>query len=216
MSRFDLVIFDWNGTLQDDVGRWYEHGVAYVYRWFGVTPPTLATYLEEVEQDYAPWYHRNGVPVHQTVADINALFMQGLAQAPPAPLFTDARDAIAAVRVMNGVPPMLVSGLPHDELLRLLERHGLTDAFEHVQGSVADKAAAFAACAHRAGVTTRGRIAIVGDMSNDAIAAAVIGATPFIVSRGFHSPSRIEALRATIPTLVHCRTLREALVHLMA
>lgn len=210
---FKLVVFDYNGTLQDDVEHLYIHGVRYVFARFGLEAPPFDVYRAEITHGISAWYHRHGIPERLGLSDLEAIFVEGLRRVSRPELFLDARRALAVVRATLGRAPMLVSGYPHEDLLRLLRHHAIDGSFAHVAGGTTDKAAAFAVCCARADVPPY-RTAVVGDLVSDAEAAHAVGAVPFIVSRGFEGPDHIEAARASIPTLVHCRSLDEFLRYL--
>jgi beta-phosphoglucomutase-like phosphatase (HAD superfamily) len=45
-----IMLFDWNGTILDDIPIWYE-SVKEIFRVFGKRPPTIAEYFRELKGD---------------------------------------------------------------------------------------------------------------------------------------------------------------------
>ncbi len=210
MRKHDLVIFDWNGTLQDDLHHIYECGVQRIFRHFGLACPTLEQYRHEVTADFMVFYRDHGVPADVTAQDLNAIMGEGFKEkGRPADLFPDAAPVVTALRG-RGYPLALASGYDSSKLAAAVARGGLAQAFFRVDGDVRDKAATFASIIAEAGATPD-RTAVIGDTVEDVLGASAVGATPYICTRGFHPVERIEATRGDAPSLVIVGSLDELL-----
>lgn len=66
-----IILFDWNGTLIDDIPIWYE-SVKEVFFTFNRQPPTIAEYFSELEGDYLEIYRSCGVTSSRE--DLNAIY----------------------------------------------------------------------------------------------------------------------------------------------
>lgn len=203
-----LCLFDWNGTLQDDLHHIYECGVQRIFRHFGLQCPTIDQYRHECTHDFmASFYWPHGISKDVTAADLNAIMGEGFkAKGAPAGLFPDAAGIVRTLH-LRGYQLMLVSGYDSSKLAAAVERSGLGPCFDHVVGDVRDKPAALRDCIERANDFSR--LAKIGDTVEDLLAAHEVGATPYICPRGFHPRERIEAARTQAPSLVLIENLEE-------
>lgn len=213
MRKFRLCIFDWNGTLQDDVHHIYECGTRRIFAHFGLPCPTLDEYRHEVRADFMEsFYWPHGVPKDVTAQDLNAIMIAGFKEkAVTAALFADAPAVVAELR-RRGYELVIVSGYPSVELMAAAARNGLYGYFSRLIGDVRDKPAAFSNLMDEFNVEG-GDTAAVGDTVEDALAAGRVGATPYICPRGFHPFERIEAMRDRVPSLVIIGSLADLLPH---
>jgi len=201
-----LCLFDWNGTLQDDLHHIYECGVQRIFQQFGLPCPSMEQYRFQVTHDFmSSFYWKHGIPKHVTAADLNAIMSEGFkAKGTPAELFPDAEDTVRTLHG-RGYQLMLVSGYDSKKLADAVHLSGLRPCFSHIVGDVRDKPASFRDCIARA--RDFARLVKIGDTVEDMIAAHSVGATPYICPRGFHPYARIEAARTQAPSLVIIDTL---------
>lgn len=208
--RPDLLIFDWNGTIQDDLHHIYECGVQRIFAYFGLQCPTMDQYRNEVAADFMPFYYGRGIPTTVTAQDLNAIMAEGFkVKGKPPGVFADAHATVAELR-QRGYAMVLASGYDSTKLAAAVERNGFAPFFSAVVGDVRDKKTVFAELALRHG-RPGGYSAAIGDTDEDALAAAHIQALPIICPRGFHSRERIEAARPLAPSLQLIESLDELL-----
>lgn len=193
-----LVLFDYNGTLLNDVEHVYECGVQRIFRTFGLSCPSLDEYRNEVTADFmGSFYWPRGIPAHITADDLNAIMRAGFKEkGRPAELFPDTKPALAELR-RRGYRLALISAYARDLLDNELAIHGLAGGFNVVVGDVRDKASCFTEVAGRMlGTADKAEIAggsvAVGDTTTDAEASAAVGIYPFLCPRGFHSLKKLE------------------------
>lgn len=67
-----VVIFDFNGTLLDDLHVAYG-SIQKIFRTYGISCPTLNQYREEMTGDYMKFYFRYGLPRTTTSNKLNAI-----------------------------------------------------------------------------------------------------------------------------------------------
>ena len=67
-----IVVFDFNGTLFDDLHVAYGSAQE-TFRAYGLPCPTLAQYREEISADYMKFYYDHGIPRTTTDNDVNAI-----------------------------------------------------------------------------------------------------------------------------------------------
>lgn len=198
--RFELLIFDHNGTLMDDFRRFYECGVRRIFAEYGVPCPSAEQYRHQVGPDWMQtFYWPNGIPRSATARDLNRIFREGIATGRVvARPFLDASLALSELR-RRGYRLALVSSLDDDLLQPEVEEMDLARHFESVVGGAADKSLAFREVTERLlgapqNALLGHRVATVGDMVSDSTASLKIGAYPFLCPRGFQSRERLEAV----------------------
>lgn len=194
------VVWDWNGTLFDDFHIVVEAVNA------GIVPFGL----ERIDEDgYRTHYVR---PVK--------MFYERLARRP----ITDAEwleldqrfhdayrrmlvgaqlsaDAITALEAVRQVPAdqSLLSMFPHDELIPLVDRLGVSSYFSRIDGLRGPPGARKAGFleAHLRQIMRHEdphTVLLIGDATDDAMAAAHVGAAVVLVDNGSHHREELEAM----------------------
>ncbi|MBI4142268.1 HAD family hydrolase [Candidatus Uhrbacteria bacterium] len=208
MSARRLVIFDWNGTLQDDVDLYFEYSVRRVFARYGLPCPSFATYREEMTgATFMDFYWSRGIPRSLT---IDALFEQSrreiIADGRTAEIFPEVRDVLVRL-TERGCLVAVVSMAPTVEIVEGLVGRGIHRHLDFIQGDARNgKGDVFMQCLERLDVRPKDAIA-VGDLVDDAIAAQTAGVKPLLCPRGYHSRERIESARGAIPTMSVIETL---------
>lgn len=130
-----LVLFDWNGTVMDDLDRAVtatNDAVA------GRGIPTMdrATFQNSFTLPMKDWLRGMGI-ADSEVDGVEARW--NTVMESPAPVRDGAADMLAELRrhgVVTGVVTAADAAVVHNDL----ERNGLAGVFDHVRASVADKA----------------------------------------------------------------------------
>lgn len=194
------VIWDWNGTLLDDLPVILAATNAALVA-LGGRPVDADTYREHYARPVKRFYERLlGRPLTDPEWDaadatFRAAYHQRLAQARPA---VDAHLAIDTVERLEGSQSIL-SMWRHDELGGLVRRHGLDRAMLRIDGNDGIGGAGKRRLLGRhlealraAGVTHPARtIMLVGDSLDDADAAAAHGLTCVLYDGGSHHPRQL-------------------------
>lgn len=187
-----LYIFDWNGTLQDDLNHIYECGVQRIFRHFGLPCPDIDTYRNQVTGDFmASFYWPHGIPKEVTAKDLDLIMREGFKEkGRPPDLFPEAAEVVDGLW-RRGKTLVVVSAFDAEKLVEATRRHGLWPKLAGVYGGIRDKAPVFQGLMQKhgaAGVDT----ACVGDMVQDAEAAVASGALAVSIPHGFHTRERLE------------------------
>ena len=128
-----VVFWDWNGTLLDDVG--YALGVRNrVFPRFGLPAiEDLKTYHEQFTFPVRLYYERAGVTEDNFVQVAHAWMDEYLAGCHAVPLFQDAIDALDSFRDA-GFTQAVLSASQEDNLRDQLENAGILNRFQAVLG----------------------------------------------------------------------------------
>ena len=60
MDKIEAVIFDWNGTLYDDLERLAYGSVVKISETYNISPPTLDEYRQEITASFMKFYYKHG------------------------------------------------------------------------------------------------------------------------------------------------------------
>lgn len=206
MKPTPWIIWDWNGTLLDDVGASLQALNAMLAA-RGLPSLTRAFYRAHFGFPVRPFYARIGMDPDAEWDRICVEFHDLLHAAPQA-LRPDARAALEHAR-RRGARQAVLSALRQDLLLRDTAAAGVQDFFDAVYGvdnlSGATKAARGRdlLAALRAGHVPPSALFLIGDTLHDAEVAAALGATPLLVDGGHQNAARLRASGCRVfPTLL--------------
>ncbi len=211
MTKIPYIIWDWNGTLLDDV----DAAVAALNRMLvsrGVEPTDRDYYRENFGFPVRPFYAQLGVDLaredwdricidfHRFVKDEVSQHLRG-----------DAIDALALVKDA-GVKQSILSALRQDILRRDVKYTGISGFFDEVFGvdnldgaTKLDRGRDLMkhlSCKHP-DFMSRHEIYFIGDTLHDAEVARELGGTPILVDNGHQTHERLSASGAvTVPSLV--------------
>lgn len=187
------VLFDWNGTLQDDL-RAAVAGTNALLGDQGRPPITAERYREVFSFPARGCYEALGIDVEHH--DWDALcdrFFSVFAGDPTIRLFPGAADALRALRDA-GASLSIVSSSEQNELERSLARHGVRGLFGAVSGHT-DAAAGSKVGRARALFASLGvapaRACMVGDTGHDKEVADALGCACVLVASGYESRARL-------------------------
>ncbi len=183
------IIWDWNGTLLDDVHIAVETDNETFAR-FGLPAITLDTYQKHFRHPVADFYAELGVPqeLFPQVADAWMPIYERLSLG--CPLRKDAAETIHRFREA-GFHQAIVSASPLPTLLRQVERYpelnGLFDGIEGLGDAYgASKVALARGYLDRNGIT---EAVFIGDTTHDAEVAAAASCRCMLVQGGHQAPS---------------------------
>jgi phosphoglycolate phosphatase-like HAD superfamily hydrolase len=193
------VVWDWNGTLFDDLHVVLEAVNAGLAP-FGAGPIGLDQYREHYTRPVRVFYDRllSRQISDDDWQDLDTRFHRGyldlLHQARPHPEALSALDLVHA----RGHRQSLLSMFPHQELLPLVDRLGMTAYFDRIdglRGTPGDTKAAYLEAHLREliGGTRPSSVLVVGDTPDDAAAARHVGAQCVLLHNGAHHREVLEA-----------------------
>ncbi|MFT5564334.1 MAG: phosphoglycolate phosphatase-like HAD superfamily hydrolase [Myxococcota bacterium] len=210
------VVWDWNGTLLDDLPLVVESVNVLMYE-RELTPITAADYTAHYTRPVRVFYERLfGRPVlDDEWAHVDAMFHDHYDAhvAASARLMDGAREAMGSV-ARAGRTQSLLSMYQHEQLVPLVERFGITDRFTEIQGLTGPGGGHkqphlefhLALEAHLHAADDPSQVLIIGDTLDDARAARHIGAQAVLLASGSAPRSVLET--AGVPVV---DTLAEAL-----
>ena len=200
MTSVHRVVWDWNGTLFDDLEIVLEavnRGVTA----FGLPPVTLDDYRDHYTRPVKVFYDRLfGRPVseHEWTA-LDRRFHDGYrALLSHAALTSDARAALDLVSASHAAQSLL-SMFPHEELVPLVETLGIRGYFDRVdglRGAPGDTKATYLESHLRALISDEDPtgVLVVGDTPDDMAAAEHVGARVVLYDNGAHHRTDLDAL----------------------
>lgn len=197
MSRYRAVIWDWNGTLLDDLALSVEIGNELLAE-RGLPALTNERYREIFEFPAQRYWERAGVDfARESFAALSRRFAARFEQRlHRAALFPEVPGVLAALRA-RGLRQLVLSGTEHGQLQRLLLRFGIASAFEHAQGlgdTLARGKLGAGRALLRATALDPSRTLLIGDTAHDAEVAAALGVDCLLVSAGHQAHERLCAL----------------------
>jgi len=197
MKKYDSIIWDWNGTLLDDLVLALDV-VNELLIEYGVPTLTTTRYKEIFDFPVRLYYERAGLDLgrhdfHQISEKFCTRFESRLHRAR---LFPEARTILDAANE-SGARQFILSGTEQDALDRMMNRFGLSTIIESAQG-LPDKLASGKFVAGRQLVQRcqieSGRAVLIGDTSHDADVARELGMECLLVESGHHSRERLSRL----------------------
>ncbi|MCH0543076.1 HAD family hydrolase [Streptomyces sp. MUM 203J] len=186
------LVWDWNGTLLDDIGAVIEATNA-AFEEIGMEPITLARYRELYCVPVPKFYERlmGRLPSDEEWAVMDGAFHRHYWQRADACGLADGAAELLAAAAGAGRTQSLLSLAPHERLVPLVRQHGIADWFVRVDGrqdtSTAGKAGHMVRHLRELEGVASERVVVIGDAADDAVAAAHVGARAVLYTGGSHS-----------------------------
>ena len=213
MGCIQHVIWDWNGTLLDDVDITVQATIDWMASKgrHGVTKELVK---QHSSRDYADFFAAllGRRPTDAEIKEARAYYQKIYAPARHTlPLAPDAKLALDEVD-KAGMSQSLLSMAPHAELTELVDLHGLKRQFLRVDG---DRTASMHSKVENlrnhleALMLEPETVAMIGDALDDYEVSAQTGIQPILVDTGMYSTERLEQTGAPV-----ARSLTEAVLRL--
>ncbi|MEX1043711.1 MAG: HAD hydrolase-like protein [Acidimicrobiia bacterium] len=193
------IVWDWNGTLFDDLHLVVESvnaGIAPL----GLAPITVEDYRTHYTRPVKLFYERLASrPVSEAEwLELDTRFHDAYRDLLPGAGL--ARDALDALRAVVDVPAeqSLLSMFPHHELVPLVDRLGVSEYFSRIDGLRGEPGAQKSGFleAHLRALMRHedpATVLLIGDATDDAVAAAHVGAAVVLVDTGAHHRRELES-----------------------
>ena len=197
MARYHTVLWDWNGTLLDDVELSLSV-VNDILNDHGLTPLGRSRYLQIFDFPVQLYYERAGMDFSQVSFDaISDVFCRNFERRfCEADLFPTAADTLQSIKAV-GLSQYVLSNTEHAALGRMLARYGLTEVLDGFQGNGDELARGKIGSGHqllaRHAIDTGGTV-LVGDTFHDLEVAEALGVDCLLVSTGHHAHDRLTGL----------------------
>lgn len=193
-KRRNCIIWDWNGTLLDDVDVCVET-INYSLEKRDLRKLDAAYYREVFTFPVRDYYRTVGFDFNTDPFDILAkefmdIYRDGLKKAK---LFDDVNYALESIEKM-GMEQIVLSAMEQSLLERYLEHFGILDYFTHVQGVGNDYADGKDKVAKQLMEKLHspvGETFLIGDTLHDREVAALLGIPCLLVGRGHQSMERL-------------------------
>lgn len=192
--RYRHIIWDWNGTLLDDLD--YCLGVMNaILRPRGLPELDRARYHAVFDFPVRDYYARLGFdPAKDSFESLSVEFISGYdANRLSCALHADARRMLAAVQAA-GLTQSILSAYRHETLLEIVDHHGLTPHFAHLAGLdniyAHSKAALGRVQVGKLGLPPH-QVLLIGDTLHDLEVAREIGVDCLLVAAGHHPAEKL-------------------------
>ena len=195
------VIWDWNGTLADDLPTVIE-SVNVSLASIGESPIVADDYRDHYTRPVRLFYDRllNRAVTDAEWSSINVTFHDAYAAAAHGvPLAADAFEAIKAVDEA-GSSQSILSMWWHEDLVTEVQRHGLGEYMLRVDGNTKDAGETKQRLLeiHLQQIAPTNGVLLVGDALDDARAALEVGIPCVLYDGGSHHRPQLEALGVPI------------------
>jgi len=184
--KIDVICFDWNGTLLDDLQIVFE-GVKAIFSYFGKPMPPLEEYRREMGNDYLPFYRKRGIDGSREL--LNRIMAEKILSLSQPRIFDDALMTISFFRE-RGVKTALVSLRQEKGLFADLSANKIENFFDFVRAGALNKTEVLKEMLRFFKASARGVIS-VGDMATDIIAAKNAGVISCGIAHGYHSKKNL-------------------------
>jgi phosphoglycolate phosphatase len=201
ISRYRHLIWDWNGTLLDDL----DLNIAVMNILLDRRRLPLldrARYHALFDFPVRTYYGRLGFdPAIDSFERLSVEFISGYdARRLESPLHRDTRGILAAARAA-GLGQSILSAYRHETLLEIVAHFGLAPLFDHITGLDNIHAHSKVALGHelvRRLDVPPGEILLVGDTLHDLEVARELGVNCALVAAGHHPAERLRAGNAPV------------------
>ena len=194
MKNYSLIIWDFNGTLLDDVGAALGSVNDMLAR-RGKNPISLDEYREYIDVPIRHFYEQVLDLENEDYEAILVEFQQGYeAHVKSSGLTRFVPEALEEARRL-GIPQVVLSSSEQSQLERLLKKYGIEGYFDSVlgadnllAGSKVERAEKF--------IETHGvdasKAVVIGDLLHDCDVAKAIGSQCLLITSGHHDRERLK------------------------
>lgn len=186
-----MGIFDWNGTLLNDLSLVYG-SVKAIFENYNLKPPSLNVYREKITSQFVNFYHNEGIPKTATGDDLNKIRKEYFEKHKnEVELSKNAVLTLITLKAM-GLQTAIVSGEMAGYLNTRLPQFKISNLFDKVRDGAYNKEEAFVETLDFFGVKAEESFYV--DDTEDGIKAAKnigIKTFGFIHPNSYHSAERI-------------------------
>ncbi|MFE7779150.1 HAD family hydrolase [Streptomyces sp. NPDC057445] len=216
-KRAAHLVWDWNGTLLDDIHAVIEATNA-SFAEIGLEPITLERYRDLYCVPVPLFYERlmGRMPSDEEWVVMDAVFHKHYWQRAETCVLTAGAAELLIERQSSGRTQSLLSLAPHEQLVPIVRRHGIEERFLRVDGRIGGSHVGKTEhmVRHLSALedVPPERIVVIGDAVDDAVAAAHVGAKAVLYTGGSHSRASLESAGVpVVDTLAEAVTVAEEL-----
>lgn len=186
MKGIKIYIFDWCGTLSNDLLNVYRAAMA-VFRELGLKRLSWEEFRQEFKAPYMDFYRKFTATVPK--CRIDSLYLQKIRSFKKPKLFPGVKEVLEFLN-KKGKKLAILSSYPEQTLLEEIEHHGIQGLFLDVVGGAHDKVSAMATLMERNDFLAFST-AYVGDMVYDIRIGKIAKVTTIALSWGYQTRSRL-------------------------
>ncbi|MFD4139441.1 HAD family hydrolase [Streptomyces sp. NPDC058572] len=194
------LVWDWNGTLLDDIGAVISATNA-AFAEIGLEPITLERYRELYCIPIPRFYERlmGRLPTEAEWAVMDEAFHRHYTEHRIGCGLTDGVEDLLREWQRAGRSQSLLSMYGHEQLVPVVRGYGIESHFIRVDGRTGPSGGTKALHMERHlkaldGAAVPGRTVVIGDAVDDALAAAHVGARAVLYTGGSHSRASLESV----------------------
>ncbi|MFF0474035.1 HAD family hydrolase [Streptomyces sp. NPDC004284] len=197
------LVWDWNGTLLDDIGAVIGATNA-AFTELGLATITLEQYRELYTVPVPKFYERlmGRLPTDEEWTVMDGAFHRHYWERAESCVLTAGAAELLAARQESGFTQSLLSLASHADLIPLVRRYGIAERFVRMDGraDASTDGKSGHMVRHLAALAVSAeRVVVIGDAADDAIAAAHVGARAVLYTGGSHSRASLE--RVGVPVV---------------
>lgn len=200
MKNYSLIIWDFNGTLLDDVGA-ALNSVNDMLCKRGKAPINLTQYREYIDVPIRHFYERVLDLEKENYNDILLEYQQGYEHHVKSCGLTDFVPSALKKAREQGIKQIVLSSSEQSQLERLLKSYGIYEYFDAVlgandilAGSKIDRAESYI---EKHNVDSSLAV-VIGDLLHDCDVARAIGSECLLLTSGHHDRARLETSGARV------------------
>jgi phosphoglycolate phosphatase len=182
------ILFDWSGTLMDDLTTTYKATV-YIFEKLGGKPMSFKEYRKSFFLPYMNFWKQHFPDC--TKEQINQLFREGLDASGDTGLYPGVKDMLKRLHD-KGIKMGVISSGPQEKIIADAKRYSVFDYFQEINGTIADKAEVITDILQRNNFKPEETM-YVGDMPHDIEAGKKGGVVSIGICWGHKSKEMLEA-----------------------
>ena len=214
MKKYKHIIWDWNGTLFDDVELCHDIINGLLIR-NDVEEISLQKYREIFDFPVKKYYKKAGLDFNKTSFEIlGKEFMDEYEERKSeSSIFSEVKDVLEKIRSL-GLTQSLLSAYHHDSLVKITEHFGIKDYFIGLNGLdniyAASKIDIGKRWIKKSGYK-KSEIVLIGDTIHDFEVAEEIGTDCILIASGHQSKERL--LKYGVPVFDNLKSLKRELIN---
>jgi phosphoglycolate phosphatase len=215
MNNYKHIIWDWNGTLFNDVELCHSIINGLLKR-NGIEEISLIKYKEIFDFPVKEYYKKAGLDFNKTSFEIlGKEFMDEYEKRKfESSVFNEVKDILKTVRT-KGLTQSLLSAYQHNWLIEITEHFGITNYFTELNGLDNIYAASKVEIGRKLMKKLKfkkGDVVLIGDTIHDFEVANEIGADCILIASGHQSKKRLS--KCGVPILDDLNMLKEELLYI--
>ena len=214
MKKYKHIIWDWNGTLFDDVELCHNIINRLLIR-NEIEKISLQRYREIFDFPVKKYYQSAGLDFNKTSFEIlGKEFMDEYEERKfESTVFNEAKDVLESVLLL-GITQSVLSAYHHDSLVKITEHFGIKDYFIDLNGLdniyAASKIDIGKKWIKKSGYK-KGEVVLIGDTIHDFEVAEAIGADSILIAGGHQTKERLS--KCGVPVYDNLSSLKPELLN---